>query len=124
MGAYEKCENLLKNYNDYKLGIAVDNSKTAKKCVDKIDKAIVSLKDEKYIGIITMHYIDRLTMERIAEVYDISLVTAYSQKKKLIHKLKNIICSDEAIRELLKKWGKSWLKLTKISTAGRGYIRT
>ena len=103
MGAYEKCEKLLKNYNNYKLGLAVDDGKIAKKCVDKIDKAIVSLKDEKYIGIITMHYIDRLTMERIAEVYDISLVTAYSQKKKLIHKLKNIICSEEAIMELLKK---------------------
>lgn len=103
MGAYEKCEKLLKNYNNYKLGLAVDDGKIAKKCVDKIDKAIVFLEDEKYIGIITMHYIDRLTMERIAEVYDISLVTAYSQKKKLIHKLKNIICSDEAIRELLNK---------------------
>ena len=103
MDAYEKCENLLKNYNDYKLGIAVDNSKTAKKCVDKIDKAISYLNNEEYIGIITMHYIDRLTMERIAEEYDISLVTAYAQKKKLIHKLKNILCSDEAIRELLRK---------------------
>ena len=103
MGAYEKCEKLLKNYNNYKLGLAVDNGKIAKKCVDKIDKAIVSLKNEEYIGIITMHYIDGLTMECIAEVYDISLVTAYAQKKKLIHKLKNILCSDEAIRELLKK---------------------
>ena len=103
MDAYEKCEKLLKNYNNYKLGLAVDDGKIAKKCVDKIDKAIASLKDEEYIGIITMHYIDRLTMERVAEVYDISLVTAYAQKKKLIHKLKNIICSDEAIRELLRK---------------------
>ena len=103
MDAYEKCEKLLKNYSNYKLGLAVANGKITRKCVDKIDKAIVSLKDEEYIGIITMHYIDRLTMERIAEVYDISLVTAYAQKKKLIHKLKNIICSDEAIRELLKK---------------------
>jgi len=100
MSAYEKCEKLLKNYNNYKLGLAVDNGKIAKKCVDKIDKAINSLKDEEYIGIITMHYIDRLTMEHIAEVYDISLVTAYAQKKKLIHKLKNILCSDEAIKEL------------------------
>ena len=103
MGAYEKCENLLKNYNNYKLGLAVNNGKVARKCVEKIDKAIASLNNEKYIGIITMHYIDRLTMERIAEVYDVSLVTAYAQKKKLVHKLKNILCSDEAIRELLRR---------------------
>lgn len=103
MSAYEKCEMLLKNYNNYKLGLAVDNGKIAKKCVEKIDKAIASLNNEQYIGIITMHYMDMLTMERIAEVYDISLVTAYAQKKKLIHKLKYILCSDEAIKELLRK---------------------
>ena len=107
MGAYETSEKLLKNHNNYKLGPAVDKGKVARKCDDKIDKAIASLKDEEYIGIITMHYIDRLTMERVAEVYDISLVTAYAQKKKLIHKLKNILCSDEAIRELLRKWEKN-----------------
>lgn len=99
MDAYEKCEKLLKNYNNYKLS----DGKIAKKCVDRIDKAIASLNNEEYIGIITMHYIDRLTMERIAEIYDISLVTAYAQKKKIIHQLKNILCSDEAIRELLRK---------------------
>lgn len=92
---------LLKNYNNYKLGLAVDDGKIARKCVNKIDKAITCLKNEEYIGIITMHYIDMLTMERIAEAYNISLVTAYAQKKKLIHKLKDILCSDEAIKELL-----------------------
>ena len=101
MSAYGKCEMLLKNYNNYKLGLAVDDGKIARKCVNKIDKAITCLKNEEYIGIITMHYIDMLTMERIAEAYNISLVTAYAQKKKLIHKLKDILCSDEAIKELL-----------------------
>ena len=102
MGAYEKCENLLKNYNNYKLGIDITNGKIAKKCVDKIDKAIVSLKNEEYIGIITMHYIDGISMERIAELCYISNVTAYKKRKMLIHKLKHILCSDEAIREILR----------------------
>ena len=101
MDAFEKCEQLLKNYNNYKTSSEEENSKIAIKCVDKIDKAINFLSDEKYIGIITMHYIDKLTMERIAEIYDVSLVTTYAQKKKLIHKLKNILCSDDAIKELL-----------------------
>ena len=103
MSAYEKCEMLLKNYNNYKLGLTTDSGKVAKRLVKKIDEALEVMKDEPFICIITMHYIDRLTMERIAEVYDISLVTAYAQKKKLIHKLKNILCSDEAIRELLRR---------------------
>lgn len=103
MTAYQKCENLLKNYNNYKMGIEIDNGKLAKRCVDKVDKAIAFLKNEKYIGIITMHYIDGLTMERIAEVYDISTVAVYSQRKRLIHKLASILCSEEAIRELLRR---------------------
>ena len=102
MSAYEKCEMLLKNYNNYKLGLTVDDSKIAKRCVKMIDKALEALKDESFICIITMHYIDGISMERIAEVCYISNVTAYKQKKKLIHKLKNILCSDEAIKEMLK----------------------
>ena len=100
MSAYDKCEILLKNYNNYKLGLTTDSGKVAKRCVEKIDKALEAMKDEPFIGIITMHYMDMLTMECIAEAYDISLVTAYAQKKKLMHKLKYILCSDEAIKEL------------------------
>lgn len=102
MSAYEKCEMLLKNYNNYKLGLTVDDDKIAKRCVKMIDKALEALKDEPFICIITMHYIDGISMERIADVCYISNVTAYKQKKKLIHKLKNILCSDEAIKEMLK----------------------
>ena len=32
MGAYEKCEMLLKNYNNYKLGLTTDSGKVAKRC--------------------------------------------------------------------------------------------
>jgi predicted DNA-binding protein YlxM (UPF0122 family) len=103
MDAYQKCEELLKNYNNYKMGLEIEKNKLAKKCVDKVDKAIMFLEDEKYIGIITMHYIDGLTMERIAEVYDISTVAVYSQKKRMLHKLASILCSDDAIKELLLK---------------------
>ena len=102
MSAYEKCEMLLKNYNNYKLGLTVDDGKIAKRCVKMIDKALEALKDEPFICIMTMHYIDGISMERIAEVCYISNVTAYKQKKKLIHKLTNILCSDEAIKEMLK----------------------
>ena len=103
MSAYEKCEILLKNYNNYKLGLTTDSGKVAKKLVKKIDKALDALKDEPFICIITMHYIDGISMERIAAICYISNVTAYKKKKMLIHKLKHILCSDEAIKELLSK---------------------
>ena len=48
-----------------------------------------------------MHYFDKLTMECIAEIYDVSVVTVYAQKKKLVNKLASIIFSDDVIREIL-----------------------
>ena len=48
-----------------------------------------------------MHYFDKLTMERIAEIYDVSVVTVYAQKKKLVNKIASIILSDDVIREIL-----------------------
>ena len=93
----------LKNYNNYKLGLTTDSGKVAKKLDKKIDKALEALKDEPFICIITMHYIDGISMERIAEICYISNVTAYKKKKMLIHKLKHILCSDEAITEVLQK---------------------
>lgn len=101
MNAYQKCENLLRNYNSYKISLEHGADEVTQRCVDKIDRAVAELGNNRYIGIITMHYIDKLTMERIAEIYDISTVAVYKQKKKLINKLKNILCSEEAIRELL-----------------------
>lgn len=99
--SYRKCELLLKNYNSFKLGLELGNDEETKRLFSRIDRAIEFLKDEKFIGIITMHYFDRLTMERIAEIYDISVVTAYAQKKKLIKKITNIVLSDDAIKEIL-----------------------
>ena len=84
------------------MGLELGNDEETKRLLEMIDKAIESLKDERFIGIITMNYFDRLTMERIAEIYDISLVTAYAQKKNMIRKIANIVLSDDAIKEILR----------------------
>ena len=99
--SFRKCELLLKNYNDFKLGLELGNDEETKRLFARLDNAMESLRDEEFIGIISMHYFDRLTMERIAEIYDISLVTAYAQKKKMIKKIANIVFSDDVIREIL-----------------------
>ena len=99
--SFRKCELLLKNYNDFKLGLELGNDEETKRLFARLDNAMESLRDEEFISIITMHYFDRLTMERIAEIYDISLVTAYAQRKKMIKKIANIVLSDDAIKEIL-----------------------
>ena len=92
----------MKNYNSFKLGLELGNDEETKRLFERLDKAIEFLKDETFIGIITMHYFDGLTMERIAEIYDISVVTAYAQRKKMIKKITNIILSDDVIKEILR----------------------
>ena len=83
------------------MGLELGNDEETKRLFERLDKAIELLKYERFIGIIAMHYFDGLTMERIAEIYDISLVTAYAQKKKMIKKIANIILSDDVIKEIL-----------------------
>jgi hypothetical protein len=83
------------------MGLELGNDKETKRLFARLDKAIEFLEDEEFIGIITMHYLDKLTMERIAEIYDIRLVTAYAQKKKMIKKIANIALSDDVIKEIL-----------------------
>ena len=99
--SFRRCELLLKNYNSFKLGLELGNDEESKRLFLRLDRAIEFLKEERFIGIITMHYFDGITMERIAEIYDISVVTAYAQKKKMIKKIANIILSDDVIKEIL-----------------------
>ena len=68
MSAYEKCEILLKNYNNYKLGLTTDSGKVAKRCVEKIDKALEALKDdeEKYFQAV----VDKWNEEPPKSIFD------------------------------------------------------
>lgn len=101
MNAFEKTEAMLWNYNSYKLAVELEpDNKIAQKLIHNIDTAIMSV-SSKYIELIPMHYFNGITMERCAEIFDISVVATYNQKKKLIKKLAVILCADDAIRELL-----------------------
>lgn len=101
MNAFQKTEAMLYSYNSYKLAVELEpNNKVAQKLIHNIDTAINSI-SSKYIELIPMHYFKKITMERIAEIFDISVVATYNQKKKLVKRLAVILCADDAIRELL-----------------------
>ena len=97
-GAFEKTEQLLKNYNQLKKSYSEDG--TAKKFVDIVDKALQELYDDLYYDIIPMMYFEGQSRESIAEYFDTTVTTISRNKKRLVEKLKCLIFADDVIYEL------------------------
>lgn len=97
--AFQKTEELLKNYNILKRS----KEQTTKKMITKLNEALKEIKDDQYYEIITMTYFGNQTREYIAEYFDTTTTTVTRNKNRLINKLKMMIFSDEAIREMFYK---------------------
>lgn len=96
--AFQKTEQILKNYNELKKSYSEDG--TAKKFVDIIDNALKELLDDIYYDIIPMMYFENQTREAIAEYFDTTVTTISRNKRRLINKLKCMIFADDVIYEL------------------------
>lgn len=94
--AYQKTEELLRNYNAF---IESDQPYT-QKLVKKIDEALDNIKDDIYYEIIPMVYFDGETRETVAEYFDTTVTTISRNKNRLVNKLKVRLCSDDVIYEL------------------------
>ena len=94
--AYEKTEELLRNYNAFKKS---DQPYTIK-LVKKINDALYTIRDDIYYDIIPMYYFDRETREMIAEYFDTTVTTISRNKTRLINKIKPLLFSDDVIYEL------------------------
>lgn len=97
--AFQKTEELLKNYNILKRS----KEPTTKKMITKLNEALKEIKNDQYYEIITMTYFKNRTREYIAEYFDTTTTTVTRNKNRLINKLKIMIFSDETIREMFYK---------------------
>lgn len=94
--AYEKTEELLRNYNAFKKS---DQPYTIK-LVKKINDALDTIIDDPYYDIIPMYYFENETREIMAEYFDTTVTTISRNKTRLINKIKLILFSDDVIYEL------------------------
>ena len=94
--AYQKTEELLRNYNAF---IESDQPYT-QKLVRKIDEALNSIKSDIYYEIIPMVYFEGDTREAVAEYFDTTVTTISRNKNRLVNKLKVRLFSDDVIYEL------------------------
>lgn len=97
--AVRKTEELLKNYRDMKTIPPVKGS-AADIMLTKVDEALAALDGDDYSGLIQMIYEEGKTREECAEFYGVEPVTISRNKRRLVERIKNIIFSDDVIREL------------------------
>lgn len=94
--AYQKTEELLKNYNAFK----ESDQPYTKKLVREIDMALEDIKDDLYYDIIIMSYFEGRSREYMAEYFDTTVTTISRNKNRLINKLKARLFSDDVIMEV------------------------
>ena len=94
--AFQKTEELLRNYNAF---VSSDQPYT-QKLVKKINEALKSIEDDFYYEIIPMIYFNENTREAVAEYLDTTVTTVSRNKTRLVNKLKARLCSDDVIYEL------------------------
>lgn len=94
--AFQKTEELLKNYNAFNES---DQPYTIK-LVEKINAALEDIKDDPYFDIIPMSYFEDCTREEIAEKFNTTVTTVSRNKTRLVNVLKSYLFSDDVIYEL------------------------
>ena len=94
--AFQKTEELLRNYETFK----VSDQPYTQKLVKMINHALYSIKDDIYYDIIPMQYFQNETREVIAERFNTTVTTISRNKVRLINKLTLMLFSDDVIYEL------------------------
>lgn len=69
--------------------------------VNMVERALDTIRNDKYYKIIEMKYFDDMTFEYIAENLDISERTAKRHKNYMIRQLQLIIFSDDVLKNIL-----------------------
>ena len=94
--AYQKTEELLRNYNTFK----ESDQPYTQKLVAKIDDALQSIEDDIYYDVIPLIYFEDETRENVADHFRTTVTTISRNKVRLVNKLKVILFSDDVIYEL------------------------
>lgn len=94
--AYQKTEELLRNYHTF----CESDQPYTKKLVERIDAALTAIESDIYYDIIPMIYFEDKGREYVAEQFNTTVTTISRNKTRLINIMKNHLFSDEVIYEL------------------------
>lgn len=94
--AFQKTEEILRNYN----GFTLSDQPQTKKLLHRLNDALSTIIDDPYYDLIKLIYFDGESREYAAEYFNTSVTTISRNKTRLINKLKSILFSDDFILEL------------------------
>ena len=94
--AYQKTEEILKNYNEF----CSSDQPYTRKIVKRIDEALEEISNDSYGEIIPLIYFEGETRESVAEYFDTTVTTISRNKTRLVNRLKVLLFSDDVIYEL------------------------
>lgn len=94
--AYQKTEDLLKNYGAFSVSGDLD----AEKMILQIESALQVIRNDYYYDIIPMYYMRGVTRDEIAEAFDTSPTTISRNKSRLIRQLSAVLFSSDYIRQI------------------------
>lgn len=94
--AFQKTEELLRNYNAFKLS----DQPYTQKLITKIDESLKTIENDPYYEVIMLYYFEGCTREDVAEEFDTTVTTISRNKTRLVNKLKVALFSDDVIYEL------------------------
>ena len=87
--AYKRTEKHLKNYPDWKKDKMHEDE-----CL-KIENALKTIEKDCYYSIIEYKYFDNMTLEEIAEIFDVDVSTVSRQRHRLITRLKWLLFPED-----------------------------
>lgn len=94
--AFQKTEEILRNYN----GFTLSDQPNTKKLLHRVNEALTMIKDDPYYDLIRLFYIEGHTREEVAEELNTSTTTISRNKTRLVNKIKSVLFSDDFILEL------------------------
>lgn len=93
---FQKTEEILRDYNALKLS----DDRSAFWMAKKIESALDLIAGDPYYQVIIDYYIQGKNREQIAEEFNASTTTISRNKTRLIERIKMVLFSDEAIKEI------------------------
>ena len=70
--------------------------------ISMTENALKNIQDDKYYKIIELKYFEEMTLEYVAEKFNVDERTIRRQKNRLVNRLRVLIFSDSVIQDIMK----------------------